>query len=332
MIGGTNPFRLSALLFLLLAACAPRVDGVGPTTTTARMEADAFVTADGYRLPYLSAVPSDPRAVLLALHGMNDYSNAFAGSAPIWAEAGIAVYAYDQRGFGRTQGRGIWHGTAALTGDLATVSSLLRARYPGLPLVVLGESMGGAVLLAAQTDPDLPHPDLDRAVLSAPAVWGRALMPWWQRAPLAFFAHTLPWLEIAPRIRRKVSDNIDMLRGLARDPVMIHQTRIDAIYGLVNLMDRAYEGVPDLGKDTLLLFGLQEDILPDAAWKGAVSRLTPGAGWRMAFYDTGYHMLTRDLAGDRVIRDIASFVLTPERPLPSGREWVSDSPLPFAVK
>ena len=332
MSGGFKSIRLSALLLLLLAACAPRVEGVGPTSSLPHIESDAFVMADGYRLPYLSAVPSDPRAVLLALHGMNDYSNAFAESVPIWAASGIAAYAYDQRGFGRTQGRGLWHGAAALTGDLATVTSLLRARYPGLPLVVLGESMGGAVLLAALTDPDLPHPDLDRAVLSAPAVWGRALMPWWQRAPLTFFAHTLPWLEIAPRIRRKVSDNIDMLRGLARDPVMIHQTRIDAIYGLVDLMDRAYAGVPELGADTLLLFGLQEDILPDAAWKGAVSRLTPGAGWRLAFYDTGYHMLTRDLAGDRVVRDIASFVLTPERSLPSGREWAPDSPLPFAVK
>lgn len=317
--------RLTALLLLCLsvslAACAPRVEGVGPVTGDPRIEANAFIMADGYRLPFLLAEPEGtPVAVLVALHGFNDYSNAFKDSAPVWAERGIVVYAYDQRGFGRTEGRGVWHGAEAMVGDLAAVTRLLRDRHPGLPLAVLGESMGAAVLIAGMTDPNLPKPDLDRAILSAPAVWGRAVMPWWQRWPLGFLSHTLPWLEIAPRIRRRPSDNIEMLRALSRDPWMIRRTRIDAIHGLVGLMDLGYAGVPQLGEDTLILYGLKEDILPETAWRGAVSRLTPDAGWRLALYDTGYHMLTRDLNADLVIGDIAAFLLDPDGPLPSGME------------
>lgn len=312
---------LLLLALTALAACAPRVEGVGPVTGEPRIEADAFVMADGYRLPFLLAEPEGaPTSVLVALHGFNDYSNAFKDSAPAWAEGGILVYAYDQRGFGRTDGRGLWHGAEAMAGDLATVTALLRNRHRGLPLAVLGESMGGAVLIAGMTDPGLPAPDLDRAILSAPAVWGRAVMPWWQRWPLGFLSHTLPWLEVAPRIRRRPSDNIPMLRALSRDPWMIRRTRIDAIHGLVGLMDLGYAGVPDLGADTLILYGLNEDILPDTAWRGAVSRLTPDAGWRLALYDTGYHMLTRDLNADRVIADIAAFIRDPHAPLPSGKE------------
>jgi acylglycerol lipase len=310
------------LLAILVSACAPRVEGLGPPIETPRLANDAFIMADGYRLPVLETLPQDGpvQAVLVALHGFNDYSHAFAKAAPIWAQAGIAVYAYDQRGFGATEGRGLWHGTDAMVSDLASATQILRARYPKIPIAVLGESMGGAVALTAITSDSLPHPDVDRTILSAPAVWGRAVMPWWQRWPLWAMSYTLPWLEVAPQIRRTPSDNIPMLRALARDPMMIRHTRIDAIHGLVDLMDSAYAGIPQLGDNVLLLYGLNEDILPDTAWQGAVSRLTPGAGWRLALYDTGYHMLIRDLNADLVIRDITSFVLNPDSRLPSGRE------------
>lgn len=315
---------------LLVAACAPRVEGLGPAIGPALMGPDAFVMPDRYRLPYLSAVPEDDvEAVLLALHGFNDYARAFAESAPKWAANGLAVYAYDQRGFGRTEGRGLWHGAPAMASDLHEVVDLLRRRHPDVPIVLLGESMGGALVIAALTDPDLPTPAADRIILSAPAVWGRAVMPWWQRWPLAIMAHTVPWLEIAPRIRRRPSDNIEMLRALSRDPWMIRRTRVDAVHGLVDLMDRAYAGVPDLGGDTLILYGQNEDILPDYAMKGVIARLPAKGGWRLALYDTGFHMLTRDLNADRVITDIAAFARDPAAPLPSGREeFASDLPAP----
>ena len=51
------------------------------------------------------------RAVILALHGFNDYSNAFEGPGEVWAGHGIATYAYDQRGFGAAPERGLWPGT-----------------------------------------------------------------------------------------------------------------------------------------------------------------------------------------------------------------------------
>lgn len=310
------------LMAVLVSACAPRVEGLGPPIDSPRLADDAFIMADGYRLPVQETLPQDGpvQAVLVALHGFNDYAHAFAQAAPIWAKAGIAVYAYDQRGFGATKGRGLWHGTDAMVSDLASATQILRARYPKVPIAVLGESMGGAVALTAITSDSLPRPDVDRVILSAPAVWGRAVMPWWQRWPLWAMSYTLPWLEVAPQIRRTPSDNIPMLRALSRDPMIIRRTRIDAIHGLVDLMDSAYAGIPRLGPDVLLLYGLKEDILPDTAWQGAVSRLKPGAGWRLALYDTGYHMLIRDLNADLVIQDISSFILTPDARLPSGRE------------
>src|SRR5689334_4969782 len=115
--------------------------------------ADRFLIADdGARLPLRVWLPEGrPRAMILALHGFNDYSNAFAGPAAQWAKEGIATFAYDQRGFGQAPMRGRWPGAAVLAGDLATASRLLREHHPGVPLYLLGESMGGAVVITAIT-------------------------------------------------------------------------------------------------------------------------------------------------------------------------------------
>ena len=113
---------------------------------------------DGYRLPVSVWRPHDDipvRAVVLALHGLNDYRNAFAAVGPALAAHGIVTYAYDQRGFGETQAAGIWHGGWRLAQDMRAMAKLLRSAYPGQPLYALGESLGGAVLLGTlqQTPP-----------------------------------------------------------------------------------------------------------------------------------------------------------------------------------
>src|SRR3546814_3307728 len=79
-----------------------------------------LITADGTTLPLRHWAPPEgtaPHGVVLALHGFNDYSNAFADSGPALAAQGLEVYAYDQRGFGEAPHRGLWPGVEALTGE-----------------------------------------------------------------------------------------------------------------------------------------------------------------------------------------------------------------------
>ena len=89
----------------------------------------------------------EPKAVILGVHGFNDYSNAFAMPAEWWAKHGIATYAYDQRGFGAAPDHGYWPGTATLVSDLRTAARTIKARHPHVPLWLVGDSMGGAVVM-----------------------------------------------------------------------------------------------------------------------------------------------------------------------------------------
>jgi len=321
---GRGGFLAAAVLVFLLAACGPRVEGMGPVTTAPRIENNMLVAADGARLPLRQWSPRGaPTAVVLALHGFNDYSNAFQDPARRWADAGIKTYAFDQRGFGLGPHRGIWPGTEAMVGDLVTAMRLVRERHPGLPLVLVGESMGAAVMMVALGGAGLP--DADRIVLVAPAVWGRETMPLYQRAGLAVGSFAFPWLEVSGRkMGIRASDNIEMLRGLGRDPLVIKRTRVDSLHGLVDLMDAAVEASPRLTGDMLILFGEKEELIPARSWRTMVARLPEEGRWRLALYQDGYHMLMRDLDADTVNDDIIAYVTAPEDPLPSGQEQPRD--------
>ena len=133
-----------------------------------------LVARDGARLP-LRVWPADgeTRAVIVALHGMSDYSNAFAGPARVWAAQGIATLAYDQRGFGQSANPGIWAGGDAMRADLSDAVAAAHARYPGVPVFALGESMGGAVALTALTS-DEPRLDVAGRDPGWPRRCGRA--------------------------------------------------------------------------------------------------------------------------------------------------------------
>ena len=325
-LGLTGQGLLAALLAALLfaaAACAPIVRPPGEPINRPLLAGDFFHTADGLVLPVKSWRPEKdpPRAVLIALHGFNDYSNFFAEPGAFLATRGIASYAYDQRGFGAAPGHGLWPGIDALSADLKTFARLVRDRHPGTPLYLLGESMGGAVIMVATADRDAP--EADGIILAAPAVWGRVTMPWYQRLVLWIGVRLMPGAKVTGQgLKITPSDNIEMLKALGRDPLVIKATRVDAIYGLINLMDRALELSARLKGPALILYGQKDEIIPKEPTQIMLDRLPAAVsgGPRLAVYDDGYHMLLRDLQAETLWRDIAHWIADPAAPLPSGAD------------
>ena len=279
---------------------------------------------DGADLPLRVWEPWDRpvEAVILALHGFNDYSRGFAAPGKGMARRGFIVYAYDQRGFGLAPQRGIWAGEEQMRDDLRIAARLIKARHPGLPLFLLGESMGGSVIMTAAVSDDPPV--ADGLILAAPAIWG-----WQTLSPLAreiteAAAHVIPWVTVIPTgVRAEASSNRVALRELARDPLVIKETRIDTALGLVNLMTNAFDAASELEKPRwLLLFGEHEAILDRGAVNQALPnfRDLPPAQGRIAIYPRGYHLLLRDFNQYAVYDDMAAWIRDPAAPLPSGAD------------
>ncbi len=318
--------RAAPLAVVLLAtACAePYIYPSNGDRALPKLGDTHALMEDQYRLPLRRwEAVGHTRAVVLALHGLNDYSFAFDNPGQYLAQHGISVIAYDQRGFGNTAGRGLWHGSERLATDLATLVSLLRKQYPGTPLYLLGESMGGAVVLTSMVSTSL---DVDGVVLVAPAVWTRDNMPFYQRFGLWIAAHTLPGKQLTGKgLDLKPSDNIEMLRAFGRDEMVIKATRVDVLYGVSNLMDRAMLASDAAPGKILLLYGEKDDIIPAPPTCELLARLASNESVELTAiaYEQGYHMLTRDLQAAVVIEDIATWIAQLEAHSLSGHDMRS---------
>jgi acylglycerol lipase len=309
----------AGLLAALAAACAPQVQISGTAVVQPGLHGDFIQAADGALLPLRAWLPEgEPKAVILGVHGMNDYSKSFAMPAERWRHEGIATYAYDQRGFGNTPQRGVWPGIDRLVSDFKTAVELVRRRHPGVPFYASGTSMGGGVVLTAMARPDAPP--LDGIILEAPAVWSRSTMPFYYTTTLWLASHTFPQYRLTGReVQRIASDNRAVLVDLGRDPMVIKGARVDAIYGVVDLMDAAYASAANVRVPVLLLYGEKDQIIPREPIE-AVARRLPAGLKRVAVYEKGWHLLYRDLQAEIVHRDVAAWVLQRSAPLPSGAD------------
>ncbi|MDD2660636.1 MAG: lysophospholipase [Methylococcales bacterium] len=294
----------------------------GAKNTTAQLGGNIFVTEDGTNLPFRHWLPETaPHAIIIALHGFNDYSHFFQQPGEYFSKLGIASFAYDQRGFGAAPKRGLWAGGEAYTHDLHTLVQLVKQRYPDLPVYLLGESMGGAIIITAMSQTNMPG--VDGIILVAPALWARSTMPWYQTSLLWTLAHSMPWLTLTGKgVKVMPSDNIEMLRALGRDPWVIKATRVETVYGLTNLMDEAFNSAPLLHANTLMLYGEKDEIIPKKPTYAFLQKFlaTDTTDKTVAFYQQGYHMLLRDLQAPTAWKDIAEWINNKPEKLPSGAD------------
>jgi acylglycerol lipase len=316
-----------------LQGCVGYVPRSGPQTPP--ITDGEFVMRDGARLPYRAWLPPEPAgvaepwAVVLALHGFNDSRDAWEIPAPWFMRAGIGLFAPDQRGFGAAPDRGRWAGIPVMVEDAAEMARQLRARYPHSRLYLIGESMGGALLMRLATTRGAPK--VEGYVMSAPAVWGRREMNIFFRSSLWIAARVAPGMTLSGGpIRVTATDNRAALRRLSTDPLTIHETRVDTLRGLVNLMDSALASARDFTGPALFLYGGRDELVPDHAtkdaWRALEASHDPDA--RIAFYPHDYHLLLRDLERAAPLGDTIAWIRDPKAPLPShadvaAREWLA---------
>jgi len=301
-------FLLLAVLIWLAGGCVS--DPKPPADIgAANLSKGQFIARDGTPLALDRWEAQTPRAVLIALHGMNDYANAFHGAGAAWAAAGISVFALDQRGFGRNADKGSWAGAAALANDLHDLVDQLSPRYDGLPLYVLGHSMGGSVVMIANADRPIKA---DGLILAAPAIWGGDRMPLFYRMTAGLGAFLFPGKTLTgARTGRRSTDNIGILREMQADPHVIKATRLRTITGLVQLMGRADRAIAAQSGRILYLYGSRDEIIPvaDLASVGDELSALPETQVTRQAYPEGWHLLFRDLQAQDVIRDVRQWIL-----------------------
>jgi len=309
-----RPTKLAALLLAAqLCACAAIPFGhPEPYPGHSIITSGVFALPDGAELPYrLYAPAGPPRAVVLALHGVEDSRDAWEILSQTLVPAGIAIVAPDQSSFGATANRGHWPGTAVMVDEARDMAVQLREKYPRQKLVLMGESMGGAIAIILGASPN--PPPVDAYVILAPAVWGGAALSPLYRALSDVCAAVAPGHRITPENTKYfhvlASDNFAALEAIGEDPLTIHEPRFDQVNGLVHLMGAAQAACAVFTAPALILYGGHDQLVPASAMKSCWRAIPANAPVTLAYYPPDYHLLERDLERGVPNHDILSYIL-----------------------
>jgi alpha-beta hydrolase superfamily lysophospholipase len=93
---------------------------------------------------------------------------------------------------------------------------------------------------------------------------------------------------------------------MGRDPLVIKETRLDAILGVTRVMGSAYGGADEVRGAILFLIGEKDEIIPLKAMEKTAMRLSGDVTFRR--YPEGWHLLFRDLQAETVWRDVADWI------------------------
>jgi len=155
-------------IHMLLSALTAIMVTVFPATTSAQNTCalpseSCCITAGAHSRTWLTS--GDPKALILCVHGLGLCSNGFEDFGEHMAQRGFNCIAVDIHGFGTEDEREPIDLDGTLV-DLRGLLSTIRAQYPGKPIFVVGESLGGsmAIRLAALEDGQLAG-----IICSAPA-------------------------------------------------------------------------------------------------------------------------------------------------------------------
>ena len=252
--------RIAALAFMagLLSSCVPTYMPLGPATSSPRIEGDVFIARDGVRLPLSVWGPREhPTKVVVAAHSFGEFRDAYALIGEHLTSRNIAVWAYDQRGFGDAPHHGLWASGDTLTQDFQDFTAAVQEiAGEDLPLVMFGESMGASVVLSALSKSNTLKPE--SVILSGPGVRENRPGRYWYNVGLWVATHIWPSYEA--RVQRSYDDRLadHHAKRWAEDSKIIDRVRVDTYFGLVRLSDQASNTANLITTPALVLFGTED--------------------------------------------------------------------------
>ncbi|MFC0315005.1 alpha/beta hydrolase [Gordonia phosphorivorans] len=247
---------------------------------------------------------ADALGVVALVHGLGEHAGRYGHVVERLTSAGYVVIAPDHAGHGRSGGKRLGVNDFSDFGaDLERVIG--GVQRDGLPLYVIGHSMGGAIAL----DYALNNPDeLTGLVLSGPAVVpGDDLPPVMVKlAPV--LGRLLPWLPATALPASGVSRDPQVVAAYEADPLVWHG-KIPAGLGgaLVGAMTSFPERLPALRVPTLALHG-GADVLANADGTRLIGELGGGGDVTIKIYPELFHEIFNEPEQEQVLDDMMAWL------------------------
>jgi alpha-beta hydrolase superfamily lysophospholipase len=269
------------------------------------MREETVTGASGLKIFVRSWRPAGtPRGVLVAVHGFNSHSGYYAWMAEQLVADGLAVYAGDLRGRGKSDGERFYvQQFSDYVGDVESVVGLAKSREPGLPVFMLGHSAGGVVACVYT----LEHPK-ELAGLICESFAHEIPAPDFAIAALKGLSHLAPHAHVLHLKNELFSRNPGVVQAMNDDPLIAHETQPTlTVAEMARADDRLRKEFPLITLPVLIVHGTA-----DQATKPSGSRrFYENAGSSdktLKLYEGHFHDLLNDLDKEVVMADIKGWI------------------------
>ena len=238
-----------------------------------------------------------PRRIVQIVHGYAEHGGRYAHVARALTARGAVVYADDHLGHGRSEGeRALITDFEHVVEDLHTVSEIARAGHPGIPLILVGHSMGG--LLSGRFAQRWP------TEVAGVAFCGAVIGDWqWARDVL-----TEPELPHIPFDPLALSRDPAVGAAYAEDPLVYHgQYKRGLLEAEVVALDAFQRDISGLAMPVLFLHGTDDPFVPSSRSLQAV-RDMPTEDVTVHLIDGGRHEVFNEINRDEVIGYLTEWV------------------------
>lgn len=304
---------LSVLILLFISGCATR-----PTPPPPALGDTEWTSTDGKVMPctaWIPKSPQNPKAVVIALHGLSGAKSDFWLLGERLAGAGFAVHAYDLRGQGNdpiASERGDIRSAALWQNDLHTFHALIRQRYLTTPVFWYGESLGSLIALQAAAAPGRQPPH--GLILASPAAGLRTPPSTGHRA-LLHIARVF-----APRKRLRLGD----LAGIDESTIQVTSTTTHGgqmsrtphhVEGfslrLLTSMGRLLASAPRAAatwKKPLLMLASPHDVVAAPEQITQLFEQSASSDKSLNWYQRSHHLLLHDVERETVAHDVRTWL------------------------
>jgi len=269
-----------------------------------------FTGAAGKRIYWQSWLPDgQPVGVVVVLHGYAEHSGRYVHVAEALNAAGYAVYAHDHHGHGRSEGSRANIGSFA--GILVDTDRLIRkaaAAHDGLPVFLLGHSMGGLIAAAYVCEVSgLTRYPLAGVVLSAPALEIGVGSPA-ERVVARVLSKIVPDLQVAPFESGKISRDPQVVADYDADP-LVYRGKIKARTGaeVMTTVQRVRDSLAKIDLPCLVMHGGADEVVRVSGSQLLTERVTT-ADLTFTVYDGLYHEIFNEPEREQVLADLVGWL------------------------
>jgi len=271
------------------------------------MKESSFEGVGGLKIATRSWQPAGkPRAVMILIHGFNSHSAYFAWPAEQFAARGIACYALDLRGRGKSEGERFYvEKFEDYLGDVDRLVGIARSENPGLPCLVLGHSVGGVIAASYVFE----HQKEIAGLISESFAYDVGL-PNAAAILLKGISHLAPHLHVYNLKNEVFSRDPEVVARMNADPLIEKESQpAETAAEVLRAADRLTENFPKFTLPILILHGTADKATRPAGSQ----RFYDMAGSKdktLKLYEGHFHDLLNDIDKEVVMADIQAWTDT----------------------